>query len=248
MPSPYPWRYAVRWPYYFCRPSTRNHTGLMRHPMSHAFVPDPGEQPLRLFFIGDIMSMHGDRVPKIDPALAELLRGADQVVGNCEAPVLRRPLQPDVRRSFVFNMSEAYLRGVVEQLGVPVERLALSMANNHAGDQGLAGWASTQECFHRLGITPLGRCGREASPLVSVKRKGLTLGLLAWTHWMNVEVFHDQPGVWRAEHVDGLNLEEVRQRHEVDLLVAFPHWEYEFQHFPREETRRRGASRAAGWT
>lgn len=238
MPSPYSWRYSVRRPYYSRCPSTRNHTGLLRHPMSHTFVRDPGERPLRLFFIGDIMAMHGDRVPRLDPAVAELLRDADQVIGNCEAPVIRRPLEPAARRSLVFNMAEGYLQGIVEQLGVPMERLALSMANDHAGDEGVTGWASTQESLQRLGITPLGLCGREASPVVCVKRRGFNLGLMAWTHWMSVDVFRNQPGVCRTEHINALDLAELRERHDVDFLVGFPHWEYEFQHFPRDETRR----------
>lgn len=206
--------------------------------MSHTFVRDPGERPLRLFFVGDIMAMHGDRVPRIDPALAGLLHDADQVIGNCEAPVLRRPLEPAAGRSSGAGMAEAYLQGIVEQLGIPVDRLALSLANDHAGDEGVAGWTSTQESLHRLGITPLGLCGGTAAPVVRVRRRGFNLGFLAWTHWMSRDVFCDQPGVWRAEQLDDLDLAELRERYEVDFLVGVPHWEYEFQHFPRDATRR----------
>lgn len=237
MPSPYPWHYTVRWPLYFYRPSVWNRTGLGRRPLAHTFASDAEDRPLRLLFLGDIMSLHRDRISRVDPAITALLSGADLVIGNCEAPVLRRPLSRETRNGFVFNMSHEYLRGIVEQLGVKPGRLLLSAANNHTFDQGEAGFRSTQECFAELGIQPLGLWNGGASPVVRVEVEGMAVGVVAWTHWMNIEPKRADPGVWRHTHVESLDAEELKRRHGLDVVVAFPHWEYEFQHFPSRSTR-----------
>lgn len=237
MPSPYPWHYSVRWPFYFYRPSIRNRTRLAPRPLEHTFLSDPQDQPLKIFFLGDIMSLHGDRIPRVDPAISSLLSGADLVIGNCEAPVTRRPLTKKTKNGFVFNMSHEYLRGVVEQLRVKPGRLLLSMANNHTFDQGEAGFHSTQDCFAELGIQPLGLWNGGVSPVVRASVEGMAIGVLAWTHWMNIDEPRTDPGVWRHTHLGGLDGDELKRRHALDLVVAFPHWEYEFQHFPHRATR-----------
>jgi poly-gamma-glutamate capsule biosynthesis protein CapA/YwtB (metallophosphatase superfamily) len=232
----YPWHYAIRWPLYFFFPSTWNRTRLRRRPLSHDFEAAPGET-LRVFFLGDIMVMHDDRIPRIHPAVAELLRGADMLIGNCESPVLPRERRPKIHYKFIFDMAEVFLGDVLDQLGVPRERIALSIANNHSGDQGKEALGITQECFQRLGITPLGAWDSSRPPVVQFEQRGLRFGVFAWTQWMNAEVFGDTPGVWRTKHIETFDFAEHKRREDLDLLIAFPHWEYEFQHFPNKETR-----------
>jgi poly-gamma-glutamate capsule biosynthesis protein CapA/YwtB (metallophosphatase superfamily) len=234
--SLYPWHYQIRWPLYFFFPSTWNRTRIRRRPLSHTFIPDAGET-FRLFFIGDIMVMHHDVVPKIDPAIAELLKGADMLIGNCESPVLPRAPKPDVHYNFTFDMAEDFLRQILEQLGVPPQRIALSVANNHSGDQGKDALGVSVESFQRLGITPLGAWDASRPPVVHFESRGLRFGVITWTHWMNQEVFGDSPGVWRTAEIARFDFAEYKRREGLDLLIAFPHWEYEFQHFPMKETR-----------
>jgi poly-gamma-glutamate synthesis protein (capsule biosynthesis protein) len=234
--SLYPWHYQIRWPLYFFFPSTWNRTRLRRRPVRHDFAPEVRDV-LKLFFIGDIMVMHDDRIPRIDPAIAELLRDADMLIGNCESPVLPRELKSKVHYGFVFDMAERFLRGVLDQLGVPPERVVLSVANNHSGDQGKEALEVTQQCFQRMGITPLGAWGQGVDPVVQLNCRGLRMGVAAWTHWMNAEVFGETPGVWRTRDIERFDFAAYQRRHGLDLLMAFPHWEYEFQHFPMAETR-----------
>lgn len=234
--SLYPWHYQFRWPLYFFFPSTWNRTGLRRRPMRHTFVAEPG-QTMRLFFIGDLMVMHDDRIPHVAPAVAKLLQGADLLIGNCESPVLPRELKEKVHYNFVFDMAESFLRGVLDQLGVPREKMAFSVANNHSGDQGPEGLTLTHECFQRLGITPFGAWDASKPPVQHFEVRGLRMGVITWTHWMNAEVFGDVPGVWRTRDIERFDFAEYQRREGLDLLVAFPHWGYEFQHFPMRETR-----------
>lgn len=239
MPSSslYPWHYQIRWPFYFMFPSTRNRTGLQGRPLRHVFSPEALSDSAKICFLGDIMVMHDDRIPRIDPALRALLRDADLLIGNCESPVLPRDLRAKVHYGFVFDMAETFLRGVLDQLGVHPDRIALSVANNHSGDQGKAALGTTVECFQRLGITPLGVWSATEPPVTHLVRGGLRIGVAAWTRWMNAEVFEDTPGVWRTQHVETFDFAEHQRREALDLVIAFPHWEYEFQHFPHRETR-----------
>jgi len=45
--------------------------------MSYQFNSLKEEPVYRVFFLGDIMCMQHDRIPKIDPALRNLLDGAE---------------------------------------------------------------------------------------------------------------------------------------------------------------------------
>jgi hypothetical protein len=56
--------------------------------------------------------------------------------------------------------------------------------------------------------------------------------VVAWTQWMNRDVFGPDDGVLRTHDVIAPDWRVVRERLALDTLVASPHWEWEFQHFP----------------
>lgn len=236
MSSPYPWHYTLRWLYYYFYPSNKRHTDLEPAPRGHDFLPEE-QNYKRLIFFGDLMCIRFDRVPEVDPQIKALLSGADLVIGNCEAPLVHTELRPEARHLTHFGMSEAYLGGFLERLGVPAERCVLSVANNHIGDQGEAGLAETVRRLEGMGIQPMGH--HEAGPYVSRKLPGgLELGLSAWTQWLNFEVLGGpkaKSGVWRTEPI--CDQDWASAAAEVDLLIANPHWEWEFQHHPKASTR-----------
>jgi len=247
--SPYPLAYSLIWPWYFRVPSTRNHSGLERPPLRARL--SLVEQPtVRICAIGDIMVMQGDRVPELSPELVALLSSADQIIGCCEAPLGKHERDPEARYSFMFNMPVEYLRGIIEASGAPPDRWALTLANNHVADVGAGGPEVTYQRLRSIGVTPLGRRARgDEHPLHVVQRRGLRLGLAAWTQWLNVDRF--APGdarVWRLPEVVGLPWRRLREELGVDALIGSTHWEYEWQHFPRRETRvLAGALHGAGF-
>lgn len=247
--TPYPLAYSLLWPWYFRVPSTRNHSGLERPPLRARL--SLMEQPtVRICAIGDVMVMQGDRVPEFSPELVALLSSADQIIGCCEAPLGKHERDPGARYSFMFNMPVEYLRGIIEASGAPPDRWALTLANNHVADVGGLGPEITYQRLRSIGVTPLGRRVQgDQHPLHVVQRRGLRLGLASWTQWLNVDQF--APGdarVWRLPEVVTLPWRRLREELGLDALIGSTHWEYEWQHFPRKETRAMaGALHRAGF-
>jgi poly-gamma-glutamate capsule biosynthesis protein CapA/YwtB (metallophosphatase superfamily) len=235
--SPYPLHYTLCWLYYHLRPSIKNYTQLSLHPLSHKFDSFQGEKTCRLFFLGDIMCIKHDKVPKVDPALREMLSGADLVIGGCEAPVTHKSVIPNARYLIIFQMAEDFLHALLEQLGVNPGKCVLSVANNHIGDQGKEGLAATLKHLDSIGITPVGDFRSGEPPVVKIALKELVLGISAWTHWLNCDIFQKNSGVWRTRDVSEHSWLETKKHQGIDCLIGLPHWEYEFQHFPRAETR-----------
>ena len=80
-------------------------------------------------------------------------------------------------------MRPAFLDGVLAAAGIDPARLVLSLANNHALDQGVAGLAETVAALEARGIRIAGLAGH--GPVVEVAAGPLRLGLLAFTEWRN---------------------------------------------------------------
>jgi poly-gamma-glutamate capsule biosynthesis protein CapA/YwtB (metallophosphatase superfamily) len=224
----------------------RARTSLTLRPAHHRFHLPP-TRAVRLLFVGDLMCMSSDRVPEVCSELRDLIRRADFVVGNCEAPVVRDRTRPDARYLFRFRMAEAYLSSLLDRLGVETRRCVLSVANNHIGDQGAAGLSETLHRLRGLGIIPVGV--REGSdPSIRLEAGDVRISLTAWTRWMNRELPDAGVGVWRAKEIDRFG---CRSRvggapsARVDLRIAFPHWDREFCHFPSAETTRSARRLAA---
>jgi Na+-driven multidrug efflux pump len=235
--SPYPWSYTVRWPWYFWRPSMSNHTGLGKAPLQYERRGIGAQRTIRLCAIGDIMVMQQDRVPVLDPGLVEILSGSDLVVGCCESPVTGRACDPAARYSLLFDMPVDYLRGIIDQSGVAPEKWYLSVANNHAGDVGRDGLPATLRHLADLGVNPIGYRGPGSTPWSVIPCDPLRIGIAAWTSWLNLEVFDQTHQIWRSPDVTAIPWGEVKSELRLDCLIGSAHWEYEWQHFPRRETR-----------
>jgi putative MATE family efflux protein len=231
--SPYPLWYTLAWPWFFRRPSTRNHTGMRISPRRSPRWGAAGGRALRVAAIGDIMVMQRDRVPRLDPELRSLLGSADAVIGTCEAAVARTACDPAAEHHFLFNMPTEYLRGILAQSGVPPERWYLSIANNHAGDVGPDGLAVTVPSLRAVGATPIGARVDGQPPLAVLDRDGLRVGIAAWTHWLNLP----EARAWRSAELLSVPWRDLRGQLGLDCLIGAGHWEYEWQHFPRQETR-----------
>ncbi len=55
---------------------------------------------------------------------------------------------------------------------------------------------------------------------------------------MNREIFPLQdPGAFRGEHIKRCDWNLLKYSVGIDYLFGIPHWEFEFQHFPRQGTR-----------
>jgi len=237
MPSPYPWHYTIRWPFYFRWPSMKNHTNIVPVPDYKEFSP-PHKNSIRLLFCGDIMVQNGDKIPRIDSKLADLIQTADLFVGNCEGPVGEHACNSKLRYNFLFHLPREYLTSIIKQTGLPAEKWCLSTTNNHTGDRGYEACLDSIEILNALKITPLGRYFKDRLPLEIKEIRGKRFGFAAWTNWMNCEIFPpDDLGGNRLQDIMSKVWSHIKKEHKLDYLFGIPHWEYEFQHFPHKSSR-----------
>ncbi len=244
MGSPYPLSYDLAWPWLHLKPSTRIHVALPRRPIAHDFaIRAHADGTARIVCFGDLMGLGGDRVPPCSRALTELFASADLIVGNCEAPVAAVARDPHARYLQRFRMPVDVLCEVLARYAMDPARTVLSIANNHIGDQGAAGARETATQLHALGITPVGLRG--TSPVALCHARGLRIGVAAWTEWLNRDPFGAGEGPFRPADVIGHDWLSTRAELQLDTLLASPHWEWEFQHFPCSETVRDARALAA---
>jgi len=237
MGSPYPLHYTLRWPFYYTWPSVKNHSSMSPKPVEHHFTPVDNKDYISLNFCGDIMLTQKDRVPLLHPAVTTLINSADLFIGNCEAPVGPHDLNPAAKYNLIYHMPRLFLTRIMQQTNLPPNQWILSLANNHAGDKGKEAFFTSVNILQDIGVTPVGHIQHNELPLTIMERNGLRIGIVAWTHWMNRKVFSIREGAGLFEHIEGINWNEVKKSKELDILIGLPHWEYEFQHFPKNKTR-----------
>jgi poly-gamma-glutamate synthesis protein (capsule biosynthesis protein) len=178
-----------------------------------------------------------DRVPLLHSGIASVINSADLFLGTLESPVTESPSDPAVvypnGGQSLFNMPVEFLEGLFRQTGLGYERICLSVAANHASDQGVAGFESTKRILGRLGVNVAGLFD-DGSPPISVLTIGsLRIGVVAWTEWMNNDPFEPhKPGVMRDHHVFAYPWKSIARAHGVDCLIAMPHWELEMRVTP----------------
>ncbi|GAB6849132.1 CapA family protein [Paraburkholderia kururiensis] len=237
--SPYPLHYTLRWPLYFYRPSARNHSGLV--PLPARFVHPEADrisptETLRLVFAGDIMVLNGDRPPLLCPKLCRLIGGSDYFIASLEAPIGEHSPTPDIRYTFKFHMPLAFLESIREQTDLPFDRWVLTNANNHSGDVGADGFSQSIQTLERNGVLHVG--WNEGDLYRKISSKGMNVGFAAWTRWLNRDLGAAGRTLTTEHNIASRFTLESKQQAGIDFLIGLPHWEYEFQHFPRRSTRR----------
>jgi poly-gamma-glutamate capsule biosynthesis protein CapA/YwtB (metallophosphatase superfamily) len=230
--SNYPLSYKLSWLPRFLKPSLGgDRSGFA--PMAGTMMTPLPRQIVRVAFIGDISAVASSRAPDCDRVLKELLGAADLVVGNCESPVVDKPRAVlGTMLGTHHAMTERFLGEALAAAGIPREKLLLSLANNHALDQGADGFDATVAALERLGIRVIGT--EAGGPVVRVNVGPLSVGFAAFTLWRNADAslfaghvtMESDPAHWQSI---------AAQR--VDLLCAVPHWDWEFRHFPHAKTR-----------
>lgn len=224
--SNFPLRYKLSWLPRFVRPSLAG--AFSSAPLADRLLPEPPARSVRLMFLGDISGVANRQPPVVDAALRDLLSSTDLVVGNCESPIVGKPSArlgtvPGARHA----MTADFVQGVFDACGLTPDRTLLSLANNHALDQGVGGLEETLGALDRLRIRTLG-AGQAQSRF---EIGSLTVGFVAFTQWWNTDEAGFRGRVAMLDDPATLALPRA------DLVCAVPHWDWEFRHFPRPETR-----------
>lgn len=183
-------------------------------------VPTTPESAAHLLFVGDIMLDRGVRLRSVRAGtraypFAKLpsgwLASPDMTIANLEGPVTDRRRSPEKSIDFLFDPE--VLPALKEQ-GFDT----FSQANNHALDQGAAGYEDSLRRLREAGFLAFGHQVRDGSVALATSTvQGVRLAFLGWNTT-------DNP----------LNKEEARQaiqlaQQEADHLIAYLHWGPEYR-------------------
>lgn len=229
MSIPYTSSEALVWLVNFMWPSTRQHyEGSWAHAAGGLESKPAGG--VKLVFVGDLAP---SGVSTASNELRDVFESADLIVANCETTVFDRGRV--LLKSFLqFNVAPQVFIERLERLGISFQRLVISVANNHAMDFGPDGLLHTVNALEAHGMRTVGWKNRHES--VSSRRvivDRLLLEIHAWTEWTN-EPAEGEPSIATNPPSAGAATTEGV------IHIGYPHWGYEFQHFPRTEEVLRG--------
>jgi poly-gamma-glutamate synthesis protein (capsule biosynthesis protein) len=184
----------------------------------------------RIVFLGDLMATARDRPLTLDPHLRARVERADLAVINVESPVAERTSIGVL----VFVMSQRQFEQRLEALGLDPARCVVTVANNHVQDLGLSGCKEFTGRLGRLGVSVVGLRADADEALQIVHRGELRIGFATWTEWMNRGDKSDC-AVWHRDAAARV-VAAAANAPAANVLVGYPHWDYEFCHFPSPET------------
>jgi len=206
-----------------------------------AVEPTPkNNEPITIAAVGDIMMAspypNDSRMPPNDGAdlltpFKSVLTSADIAFGNLEGPIVdggaSGKCSPGSTRCFAFRMPTRYGK-YLKDAGFDV----MSVANNHAGDFGFAGRASTQKVLDEQGIKYAG----SLEPLATIaylETRGKRVAFIAFGHNNGMPSINDlenaralvSEAAKKAQLVvvsfhggaEGTNAQHVPQRNEIFL-------------------------------
>jgi poly-gamma-glutamate capsule biosynthesis protein CapA/YwtB (metallophosphatase superfamily) len=175
-----------------CRFGVNSSVGVGISPTNTEVKPTPSadsEVVITIAAVGDVMlgspfpddsrMPPNDGVDLLKPA-ESILKSADIAFGNLEGPLADGGVSAKCgrrkSRCFAFRMPTRYGR-YLKEAGFDV----LSLANNHAGDFGDAGRASTRKTLDELGIKHVGS-DKEQYAWTILEVKGKKIGFIGFAH------------------------------------------------------------------
>jgi poly-gamma-glutamate capsule biosynthesis protein CapA/YwtB (metallophosphatase superfamily) len=177
-------------------------------------------------------------------SVADVFEGVDFGFANMETPVA--PEHSRGTKPFLFNAPVA-LPQALKASGIKI----VSFANNHAMDQGWAGFTETREHLRETGLLFAGTSDNAATAFqpVFTEAHGIKVGWLGMTRWLNGNRNPDDPnqphvnffpypgesgGAPGADEATVLAAVKAA-RAQCDLLVVSIHWGIEYSPAPRPE-------------
>jgi hypothetical protein len=88
-----------------------------------------------------------------------------------------------------------------------------------------------------MGIKTIGHFDKNNFPqssLTILEKQECRIGVIAWSEWLNWRIFEDDLGILRKNDFLKIDFQKLRRHNNLDFLIVMPHWEFEFQHSPRQ--------------
>ncbi|MEY2621406.1 MAG: hypothetical protein RIT26_1226 [Pseudomonadota bacterium] len=201
----------------------------------------PASDRVALAFVGDVMldDTPGQLIRRgIDPVrhMAHLLRDADVRIANLET-VVATVGHAMPGKIYAFRAHPRVLSVVRRHFD------AVSLANNHTGDQGPEALAEMLGLVDAAGIGRFG-AGRNLNmahrPWL-VERKGVRIAVLGYNEFFprHFEADHDKPGIaWSEDDQVVRDIRLARERDRADVVIAFMHWGVEYERLASPRQRR----------
>jgi poly-gamma-glutamate synthesis protein (capsule biosynthesis protein) len=195
---------------------------------------------VRIIFFGDLALIKG--IGDVAHAAAEetfgdipdLLKTADIVVGNLEAPHPGDGSINHLKKPYIIADEKEFCKILVLKPDV------LTLANNHIFDALEPGYEATVDFLKANDISFLGagETAEEASKPVIIERNGLKIGFLSYvSEDTNPKIFKNLKGALnvfsRKKAIDDIK----RLKQIVNFVVVLLHWGVDYCHFPSLEQR-----------
>ncbi len=164
--------------------------------------------------------------------VSQYVADADLTFANLETPVTEKA--PRGHGRWLFNSPVPAVKAL-KRAGVDV----VSVANNHALDQGQKGLEETLTQLDALGLVQVGagRSGDEVYTARILDVEGVKVAFLAWTQFVNEKGNDAGPGKARVGILDEKRaVKAVRAAAaKADAVVVSVHWGVEYKHQPRKQ-------------
>ncbi|HEY3442893.1 MAG TPA: CapA family protein [Paludibaculum sp.] len=195
------------------------------------------QTPVRVMFTGDIMLDNGPGhliTNGKDPfaAIAGTLRDADLVIGNLECAITSEGHAED--KPYTFKGPRSAIPLLKSYFS------AVSLANNHSRDWGVAGFADELRLLDQAGLKYFGggRDDRQARQPLILTAQGKRIAFLGYNDYPpeRFAATRHRPGVaWLKEKDVAADIRTARERDHADFVLLFLHWGYELEETPLPE-------------
>lgn len=162
-------------------------------------------------FVGDIMAI-GRNALEIQPDVRGFFQDCDYLIGNLEGTITT------ARKSCV--LAQRHHVSILHTLSrfFPPDRTLLNVANNHAGDFSVSLFRQSVDCMREHGFHIFGLLGE---PFIEIAGCVRIVGASMWRNRPCEEILYlDRIGDYGNTQA---------------FCIAYPHWGYEMELFPRSE-------------
>lgn len=205
------------------------------------YAADKDTKSFSILFVGDMMldERPGELIQaKIDPFLdfSALFNKANLKIGNLECAIGTMGTS-EYRKLYTFRAHPRVIPVLKKYF------TALSLANNHSGDYGVAAFSKMLDLLDKQDLAYFGggKNIREAHQAIIFHIKGKKIAILAYDAYMprSFEALDDRAGIaWADQDNIVFDIKHAKRIDKADIVIIYPHWgvEGDTQASPRQVT------------